>query len=470
MQIRIRKSLNPRSAPSFAFFAATLMLASLANVAWAALPDFESLIETQANAVVSIRTTRAAARPMARGAPRGDMPEFFRRFFEQMPEQRRRQPQPQGLGSGFVVSADGYIVTNAHVVQDAEAIKVGLHDQRELTAELVGSDPRTDIALLKVDAKGLPAVKLGDSDEVKVGQWVLAIGAPFGFEHTATQGIVSAVSRSLPSDSYVPFIQTDVAVNPGNSGGPLFALDGQVIGINSQIYSRTGGYMGVSFAIPVNLAMDVVQQLKTHGVVSRGWLGVSIQRLNQELADGFKLQRPRGALVAGVVNDSPAEAAGLRAGDVILRYGDRALSDSNELPPLVAATPIGKEIQLEVLRNGKKRRLDVTIAKLDEPDQPRQLAAAPSTRLGVAVNAVGKDQRSTLGHKGTGVVVTQVDPDSPAGRAGIRQGDIIVSLAYEEVRDPAALTAIVTRLPAGKSVPMLLVRGNTQLFIAIKLA
>ena len=453
------------------FLVASFALLSFANAGpAAALPDFEHLIEQQANAVVSIRTThRGAARTMGRGVPREDMPEFFRRFFEQMPQQRRPQPQAHGLGSGFVVSADGYIVTNAHVVQDAAEIKVGLHDQRELTAELVGTDPRTDIALLKVDAKGLPSVVLGDSDAVKVGQWVLAIGAPFGFEHTATQGIVSAVSRSLPSDSYVPFIQTDVAVNPGNSGGPLFALDGRVIGINSQIYSRTGGYMGVSFAIPVNLAMDVIEQLKTNGHVSRGWLGVSIQRLNQELADGFKLQRPHGALVAGVAPDSPAEAAGLRAGDVILRYDDKALDDSNELPPLVAATPIGDKIQLEILRNGKKRRLDVTIAKLDEPDQPQQLAAAPSTRLGVAVSALDKEQRATLGLVGAGVVVTQVEQDSPAARAGIRQGDIIVSLAHEQVADPVQLTAIVRRLPAGKSVPVLLVRGDTQLFIAIKL-
>lgn len=327
-----------------------LMLSSAVQ-ARGGLPEFTELVAENGDAVVNISTkskqTEMAGSPsplppgmeMPEGTPFDD---FFKRFFGD-PSQPRA-PMPSSLGSGFVLSSDGYILTNHHVIKDADEIIVRFSDRTELVAELLGSDERSDVALLKVNAEGmnLKAVKLGDSNDLKVGEWVLAIGSPFGFDYSATAGIVSALGRSLPSDSYVPFIQTDVAINPGNSGGPLFNLDGEVIGINSQIYSRTGGFMGVSFAIPVDTVMNVVEQIKDKGYVSRGWLGVVIQDVTRELAESFGLDKPRGALVSRVVPGSPAEKAGFETGDVILKFDDRTVDASSDLPPIVGRTAIGK--------------------------------------------------------------------------------------------------------------------------------
>lgn len=337
-------------------------------------PTFTELVKKNSPAVVNISTTQKIEARRAPEIPENLFPElpegspfgeFFKRFFEDapgIPEER----QMQSLGSGFIISSDGYILTSAHVIQDADEIVVRLNDHREKPAEVVGTDERSDVALLKIDTTDLPSVELGDSDDLQVGEWVLAIGSPFGLELTATQGIVSALGRNLPSDTYVPFIQTDVAVNPGNSGGPLFNTKGQVVGINAQIYTRTGGYMGLSFAIPIRVAMQVADQLKTQGFVTRGWLGVIIQPVTQDLAQSFGLDRPRGALVTRVVPDSPAAKADLKTGDIILEYGTAAIERSGELPPLVGSTQIGTVVPLQILREGQAQEIRVKIEALVE--------------------------------------------------------------------------------------------------------
>ena len=460
----IERSSRPSNWTGLAMVATTLLVIMSSMPAWSRdLPDFETLIDEKADAVVSILTSHSgrAFNMDLRSVPETTpMPRFFRRFFENDPRFQRPPPERSGLGSGFIIAANGYVVTNAHVVKGASEIKVGLYDGRELIAELIGEDARTDLALLRIEATGLPTLILGDSDELNVGQWVLAIGAPFGFEHTATQGIVSAVSRSLPRDNYVPFIQTDVAVNPGNSGGPLFDLDGQVIGINSQIYSRTGGYQGVSFAIPANLAKSVIARLKDKGSVTRGWLGVTIQSLDTDLATSFQLKRTEGALVSSVQPGSPADRAGLMAGDVLLRYDGRPLENSRQLPPLVAATPIGTKVALQILRSGKRKTLTATVAALDEPPAKTTLATMPSGRLGIVVRAAGDNDQ--------GVTVTDVAADSPAATAGIRKKDKIIAIADRQIKTTEDFVSLLKRLPAGKPVPVLLVRGKTQLFLAVK--
>jgi len=327
----------------------------------ATMPDFVSLVKQQSPAVVSIRATGSAtdSTGLIPGIPE-DSPfqEYFRRFFERMPQSPQRRI-PSAIGSGFAISKDGYIITNAHVVKDMDEIIIGLSDRRELPAKVVGLDERSDIALLKVEANNLPTVTIGDAEQLQVGQWVLAIGSPFGFESTATQGIISALGRSLPRDTYVPFIQTDVAVNPGNSGGPLFNLDGQVIGVNSQIYSRTGGYQGLSFAIPIDVAMHVVEQIKQTGRVSRGWLGVAIQAVTSDLAKAFGLPRPYGALVGHVVPNSPAAKAGIQDGDIIVAVDGKTVEESSQLPPMIGAITPGNSVQLTVMRQGKQQQLKV---------------------------------------------------------------------------------------------------------------
>ena len=335
-----------------------LLLAVLLVVPIAAaaqLPDFTELVEKQGPAVVNISTTQAARNPLL---PQGPSPqeddpfyEFFRRFMPQPGPGAPREFQSQSLGSGFIISQDGYILTNAHVVETADEITVKLTDKREFKAKVIGADRRTDIALIKIDATGLPAVKVGDPGRLRVGEWVLAIGSPFGFENTVTAGIVSAKGRSLPQENYVPFIQTDVAVNPGNSGGPLFNLRGEVVGINSQIYSRTGGFMGLSFAIPIDVANDIAQQLRTTGKVSRGRIGVVIQPVTKELADGFGLPRPQGALVNSVEKGGPAEKAGVEPGDVILRFDGKPVASSEDLPRIVGATKPGSKVTMQLWRN-----------------------------------------------------------------------------------------------------------------------
>ncbi len=439
------------------------------------LPDFSALVEQEAGAVVKISVRTSVESPMSGGFPGfspEQIPEQFRRFFDQFPQDPSPEPREgAGFGSGFIISEDGYVITNAHVVDNATQITVGLNDRREYDATLVGSDPASDIALLKLDVDGLPAVTIGDSEALKVGEWVLAIGSPFGFEHTATQGIVSALSRSLPDDTYIPFIQTDVAVNPGNSGGPLFNTDGEVVGVNSQIYSRSGGYQGLSFSIPINVAMTIADQLKDHGYATRGWLGVAIQNVDQLLAESFGLDKPEGALVAQVTEDSPADKAGVLSGDIILEFDGRAVSYSSALPPLVGAVMPGKTVEMVVLRDGRKKTLDVTVEALDE-GQPERPAVAPDpvgeSRLGVEVSELPDElaEQTGLDH---GVLVAKIDPDGAAARAGIREGDVILSLNREEIDSVDELEELSSKASAGEAIPVLVQRGNSPMFLALTL-
>jgi serine protease Do len=459
-----------------------LLLILWAGLAGAAvnLPDFTDLVDEHSPAVVNISTTQKVTQ---RRGPKMEMPDLpedspfgdlFRHFFGEdgMPNIPEHQ-QTQSLGSGLIISADGYVVTNAHVIKDADEIVVRLNDRRQLVAEVVGSDPRSDVALLKLDAEGLPVVRIGDSDELRVGEWVLAIGSPFGFDYSVTAGIVSALGRNLPRENYVPFIQTDVAINPGNSGGPLFNLDGEVVGVNSQIYSRTGGFMGLSFAIPINVVMNVADQLKTKGKVSRGWLGVLIQDVTRELAEAFGMSRPQGALVSKVLEESPAAAAGFEPGDVIVRYNGREVADSASLPPLVGQTPVGERAEVVVIREGEETTLEVTIGELPGDDTlARAVAPEAETvsekRLGIKVSEVPDALREALEIDQGGVLVEELGSGA-ASRAGVRQGDVIVMLNQQPVTGPQQFTELVEALPAGKSVAVRIQRQNGPLWLALKL-
>ena len=448
-----------------------LLLWGAAFAQSAIFPDFIELINKHSGAVVSINASgekRSQRLPESLPIPE-DSPfyDYFKRFFEQEPNGPRPRQRPlSSVGSGFIISPDGYILTNAHVVEGTDTIIVALNDRTELEATVVGADPRTDVALLKVETDlELPAVTIGDPTNLQVGQWVLAIGSPFGFNYTATQGIISGLGRSLPSGNYVPFIQTDAAVNPGNSGGPLFNLDGEVIGINSQIYSRTGGYQGVSFAIPINVAMDVALQLKESGKVSRGWLGVLIQEVTAELAEGFGLDRPRGALVGQVMANSPAQKAGLQPGDIIIAFNDHEVNSSSELPPMVGLVRPGSNAALTIIRDHQEETVNVTIEEL--PDDPRQQALAePKTnRLHITIGELSEEQRADT----SGVEVKEVK-DGPAAAAGIRPGDIIVELNKQKVTSVDEFERLVKELPTGKSLPVLIRRGDGSQFLAMTLA
>jgi serine protease Do len=446
------------------------------------LPDFTVLAEENAASVVNISTKQNGARNQLRqfnipefegipdGAPFGDlMRKFFGEHGFPMPDEQREQ---RSLGSGFVLSDDGYILTNYHVIDGADQVIVKMNDRREFIAEVIGKDERSDIALIKIDATGLPAVKVGDSKDLKVGEWVLAIGSPFGFDHSVTAGIVSAKGRNLPSENYVPFIQTDVAINPGNSGGPLFNLDGEVVGINSQIYSRSGGFMGLSFSIPIEMAVDVANQLKARGRVSRGWLGVLIQDMNRDLAESFGLDRPRGALVARVLPDSPSEKAGLQVGDVILEFNGEKIHTSSELPPLVGRSNIDEPARVKILRNGKQKVVKVNIGELPPEDAVELASSHPpkvsENRLGMMVSEVNEQVRKKYALSTRRGVVVESVTGRAAREAGIQQGDIILSMNNVEVQDLSHFNKLVTELPADKTVAMLVHRNTGPIFLALR--
>lgn len=450
------------------------------NVQAGSLPEFTELVAENGAAVVNISTTIKAKKRQPK-MPNLQMPEgtpfdeLFKHFFDrrgQGQDGRSQNQETHSLGSGFVLSSDGYILTNHHVIKDADEIIIRFSDRNELEAKVLGSDERSDVALLKVEATGLKSVKLGDSTKLKVGEWVLAIGSPFGFESSASAGIVSALGRSLPSDSYVPFIQTDVAINPGNSGGPLFNLEGEVIGINSQIYSRTGGFMGLSFAIPMDVAMDVVAQIKSKGYVSRGWLGVVIQDVTRELAESFGLKKPHGALVSKVLDDSPAEKAGFEAGDVILKFNGKEIDTSSSLPPIVGRTKIGKSVPVVVMRSNKRKTLRVKIEQLPESEELAQIGndsgRLTDNRLAMEVANLNEKQRKSLEVKKGGVIVVSLDQGS-ASEAGIRRGDVIMKFNNQKVTNAKQFLDLAKELPEGKAIPVLVQRGKAAIFLALKI-
>ncbi|MGD8783018.1 MAG: DegQ family serine endoprotease [Thioalkalispiraceae bacterium] len=441
------------------------------------LPDFTDLVEKVGPSVVNISTTQKVSRSHAL-PPGMEMPEFpenspwgelFKKFFgEDGPPE---EFDTQSLGSGFIIDESGYIITNNHVVREAEEIIVRLTDRRELKAKLIGTDARSDVALLKVEAEDLPTVKLGNSETLKVGEWVMAIGSPFGFDNTVSAGIISQIGRNLPSENYVPFIQTDVAINPGNSGGPLFNLDGEVIGINSQIYSRTGGFMGLSFAIPINVAIDVVEQLKDKGRVSRGWLGILIQDVNRELAESFGMEKPMGAVVLRIMENSPASKADFKVGDVVIEFDGKTIHRSSDLPIAVGSTPVGTRVKVKVIREGKTKTLSVTIAELpseDELAQSKPEKPSKVNRIGAVIEDLTSEQRSSLNVPTGGVLVTQVK-SGPARDAGIRPGDVILKINNKDIKNTKQFSSLLDKLPANKSLPILIQRQSSPIFLAIKL-
>ncbi|MFZ9037543.1 MAG: DegQ family serine endoprotease [Gammaproteobacteria bacterium] len=450
---------------------------SLPLTAQAALPDFTEIVDRSKDSVVNISTKAKVDRSASKrynipelpeGSPFG---ELFDKFFEQDEFERRRRDS-QSLGSGFIISEDGYILTNHHVISGADEVIVRMANRKEYIAQVIGSDEASDVAVLKVDDENLPTLKIGDSDDLKVGEWVLAIGSPFGFDATVTAGIVSAKGRSLPSDNYVPFIQTDVAINPGNSGGPLFNLDGEVVGINSQIYSRSGGFMGLSFAIPIEMAVDVANQIKETGSVARGWLGVLIQEVTRELAESFGMENPHGALVAKVLEDSPAAEAGLEVGDVIVEFNGKKVMRSSGLPPLVGRAKVGKEADVTVIRDKKRRNIGVLIAQL--PNTITQAAFTPdssspeeNSALGMKVETLGSEVRKRLKIE-AGVQVVEVDESGPASDAGIQKGDVITMIDNREVESIDDFEEITDQLQSGKSVALLVQRRAGPVFLAIR--
>ena len=466
----------------------TLLAVSLAAMLLSAnssardLPDFTVLAEQNSPAVVNISTQQKSQ--LSRSVPEGfsmpEMPEgspfneLFKHFFgEGMEEFGERESQ--SLGSGLVISPDGYILTNHHVVSDADEIQVRFSDRRTYDAKVIGSDKGSDVALIKIEANDLPTVKIGKSSELKVGEWVLAIGSPFGFDHTVPAGIVSAKGRSLPSENYVPFIQTDVAINPGNSGGPLINLEGEVIGVNSQIYSRTGGFMGLSFAIPIELAMNVADQLRETGKVSRGYLGVLIQDVDRNLAESFGLSQPYGALVSRVMSGSPADKAGVAVGDVILAFNGKKLLNSSQLPPLVGTTRIEEQATLRILRDGKERDIPVKVGRLPD-DDGEEISSVPAEaqpdqieQLGLAVIDIDAQVREELGLEGSGGALVGDVQAGPAKDAGLRRGDIVTMFDGTDVKSAKHLRQLIDAAEDKRTVAVLVRRGDSPLFMALRL-
>ena len=435
------------------------------------LPDFTELVEKQGAAVVNISTTQSVRNPLLPQIPnlQEDDPfyEFFRRF---IPSPGPREFQSQSLGSGFVISSDGYILTNAHVVDAADEVTVKLNDKREFKAKVIGADRRTDVALIKIDAGGLQPVRFGDPTRLKVGEWVVAIGSPFGFENSVTAGIVSAKGRSLPQENFVPFIQTDVAVNPGNSGGPLFNLRGEVVGVNSQIYSRTGGFMGLSFAIPIDVANDIAQQLRTTGKVTRGRIGVVIQSITKELAESFGLARPAGALVSSVEKGGPADKAGVESGDVILRFDGKPVNSSEDLPRIVGATRPGSKVTVQIWRNKAGRDVQLVVAELQD-DRATRLSRrggkppAMASQYGMALADLSDAQRKELKVDG-GVLVENAQ--GAAARAGIRRGDVILAVNNQDIKSVEQFKELMSQLDKGRIVALLIRRGANSLYVPFR--
>jgi serine protease Do len=464
------------------WFFSLFLLSFFSFSTWAQLPDFTEMVKNSGGAVVNISTTQKIPAGVAEGGaempqfPEGAMPpeleELFRRFNEQQGGGGYAPKEARSLGSGFIISTDGYVLTNHHVVKDATEIMVKLNDRRELVAKLIGSDARTDVALLKIEARDLPIVTIGSPDKLQVGEWVLAIGSPFGFDQSVTAGIVSAKGRSLPGGNYVPFIQTDVAINPGNSGGPLFNMEGKVVGINSQIYSRTGGSMGLSFAIPMDVVMNIVEQIKVKGKASHGWLGVQIQDVTRELAESFGMKKPQGALVAKVIPGGPAEAAGVQIGDVITEFNGQLIDHSADLPPMVGITPINNDATLKLIRQGENRTLHFNVGLL--PDEEDKLAAAksptksPENQLGITVSELTSEQRQLLQIPHNGVLVQDVAKGASRD-AGLQRGDVILRIQNIIVRDLHDFDKIVKRLPTGVSIAVLIQRQGNPVFLALKL-
>jgi serine protease Do len=462
-----------------------VLLSTLTQAQTRELPDFADLAEKQGIAVVNISATQ-----VVRNHPRiGGLPfdeddpalEFFRRFaprqFPNVPNMPNmpREFENKSLGSGFIVSTDGYILTNAHVVEGADEVVVKLTDKRELKAKVIGADKRTDIALIKIEASGLPSVRLGDPSKLRVGEWVVAIGSPFGFESTVTAGIVSAKGRSLPQENFVPFIQTDVAINPGNSGGPLFNMKGEVVGINSQIYSRSGGYQGIAFAIPIDVAMEVQSQLRASGKVNRGRIGVAIQEVTKELADSFGLSKPQGALVASVEKGSPADKAGLEAGDVILRFNDKPVGMSSDLPRMVGNTKPGTKASLHIWRGGASKDLAVTVGEM--PDEQatgrnqrrgKPAEAVPANRLGLILAEPTAEQKRQLGIR-NGLIIEEV---RNGARNDLRQGDVLLALIQRgvqtEIRSVDQFNGLLAKTDKDGNITLLVKRGDSQTFVTIK--
>lgn len=456
----------------FGFFITALSAFSAASAA-RNLPDFTDLIERTSPAVVKINTLSKQKGNGLQMPPGQQIPDIFRHFLDprNMPERDMRS-----MGSGFFISDDGYLITNNHVIDEADQITVSLTDRGEYEAVVVGTDPLSDIALLKVEAKNLPFLKLAESDSLRVGEWVVAIGSPFGLDFSASVGIVSAKGRSIPDGSnrdYVPFIQTDVAINPGNSGGPLFNLDGEVVGVNSQIYTRSGGSIGLSFAIPSSVALNVVAQLRKKGRVDRGWLGVVIQEVNKDLADSFGLDKPRGALIASMEPGGPAESSGLKAGDIIISFDKSEILDRSDLPHAVGLTAPGSKVPVTVMRKGKRKQLSVMVGTRggesgDEVSDSGSKSTSVGGRLGVVVSDVDSSELKRLRLKG-GVLVEEVDPVGPVHKAGVRQGDIIAQIGFEEIGDKGDFNKVVKSLPKEGLLPIRYFREGQPVFRTINL-
>lgn len=440
------------------------------------LPDFTELVEKQGPAVVNVSTTQIVRAPqMFQGDPNLPENDPFYEFFHHFAPQMPREQESQSLGSGFIISADGYILTNAHVVDHADKITIRLTDKREFKAKVIGADKRTDVALLKIDATGLPKVALGNPDQMKVGEWVLAIGSPFGFDSSVTAGIVSAKGRSLPQENFVPFIQTDVAINPGNSGGPLFNMKGEVVGINSQIYSRSGGYMGLSFSIPIDVAMEVVSQLRSTGKVTRGRIGVTVQEVTRELADSFGLPKVAGALISAVEKGGPADKAGVRPSDVILKFDGKVVNSSADLPRMVAATKPGSKVGVQLWRKGGT--LDVALAVGEIKDERAvaqrgggrgnpEGASEGESRLGLLVSELNEQQKAELQVEG-GLIVE--DLKGPAARSQLQRGDVILAVGNVEMHSVEQFNEVLKKVPHGRNIALLVRRSDGTVYVPIKL-